>query len=138
MIRRPPISTPADTLFPYPTLFRSPAPVIRLPASVFNRRYTSGSRPRRNTSTRNWHAVATLLTFCPPGPVEARNRSSIASSGIAISAIETRLAETLGERRGGVDRWLALAGEHAVCRMEQERHAPPATDGNARHRPAPP
>src|SRR3546814_9520986 len=83
---------------------RSPAPVIRLPASVFNRRYTSGSRPRRNTSTRNWHAVATLLTFCPPGPVEARNRSSIASSGIAISAIETRLAETLGERRGGVDR----------------------------------
>src|SRR3546814_15908529 len=95
---------------------RSPAPVIRLPASVFNRRYTSGSRPRRNTSTRNWHAVATLLTFCPPGPVEARNRSSFASSGIAISGIDTRLAGTLGELRGGVDRWLALAEDDGVFR----------------------
>src|SRR3546814_8321154 len=28
MIRRPPISTLTDTLFPYPTLFRSPAPVV--------------------------------------------------------------------------------------------------------------
>src|SRR3546814_5935604 len=36
MIRRPPISTRTDTLFPYPTLFRSPVLVV---PSLINRAY---------------------------------------------------------------------------------------------------
>jgi hypothetical protein len=35
-------------------------------------------------SKRNSTAVATLLTFCPPGPAERTKRSTSSSSGMAM------------------------------------------------------
>src|SRR3546814_4903820 len=49
MIRRPPRSTRTDTLFPYTTLFRSPARV---------RRAAAGADPRPGGPARHAHGVA--------------------------------------------------------------------------------
>ena len=60
-----------------------PSSVIRLPASEMSRIRTSSGKERElATSKRSCTAVATLLTFCPPGP-EAR----IKYSWISFSSI---------------------------------------------------
>src|SRR3546814_19831958 len=46
MIRRPPRSTRTDTLFPYTTLFRSPARCRRRPAHAARARFRDGRRGR--------------------------------------------------------------------------------------------
>src|SRR3546814_11713141 len=61
MIRRPPISTRTDTLFPYTTLFRSPQPVparlhVRVPAPVCTASDTG--RRRRNRRDRRPRATS--------------------------------------------------------------------------------
>src|SRR5438105_15518091 len=110
----------------------SPAPVIRLPAIPFSRSYTSGCRPSLNRSTRSWTAVATLLTFCPPGPVAARKVSLSASSGMATSSDRIApLAEGFGQRRGDVDHGLALARHDETGGLEQPRPAGNAIAGVA-------
>src|SRR3546814_3149803 len=55
MIRRPPISTRTDTLFPYTTLFRS-ARRQKLPASVFVRKFSGqgeGNGPEERQDARH-------------------------------------------------------------------------------------
>src|SRR3954469_19637593 len=102
----------------------SPAAFIRLPASDLSRRYTSGARPSLTTSQRSWQAVATLLTFCPPGPEAARKVEDSASSGsskdIAIAPIDE------GGRQGSarLDRRLAGALDPKRQRVEQHRSLP--------------
>ena len=52
----------------------TPSLVSRAPASLSSRvRTASGSEGERRASKRSCTAVATLLTFCPPGP-EARTK----------------------------------------------------------------
>jgi len=53
----------------------SPLAVIRLPASAFSRWNTAGGSRSANTSNRSCTAVATLLTFWPPGPEAAMKLS---------------------------------------------------------------
>src|SRR6478735_2209380 len=99
----------------------SPFAVIRLPASVFSRWNTAGSRRSANTSSRSCTAVATLLTFCPPGPEAAMKfssasawaRATTASSSAGIA--EAERGELGGPGRGGDDRRLAFA-------LHLERH----------------
>src|SRR3546814_14856288 len=62
MIRRPPRSTRTDTLFPYTTLFRSPATGCRNPSEPFS----SGTR------TRSAISITTMTTF----NISSRPRSS--------------------------------------------------------------
>ena len=63
----------------------TPSPVTRFPASRISRSRTPSGRDRElRTSKRSWTAVATLLTFCPPGPEERMNRSSMSPSSTAI------------------------------------------------------
>src|SRR4051812_12164014 len=58
---------------------------------------------------RSWTAVATLLTFCPPGPEAARNFSStIASSGSSATA-EAHIVKAHWKRRLAVNVGLAFA-----------------------------
>src|SRR5687768_18211959 len=58
--------------------------VRRRPASVRSRcRTRSGNAGHALRSQRNCTALATLLTFWPPGPPERMKRSSIALSGIS-------------------------------------------------------
>ena len=65
------------------SIISMPSSVIRLPASEMRRFRTSSGRERElATSKRSCTAVATLLTFCPPGP-EARTKYS----GISLSSI---------------------------------------------------
>src|SRR3546814_19392290 len=86
-------------------------------------------------SHRNGTAVATLLTFCPPGPVAARKRSSNASSGmtsqrlistgIVHSSGKTRILETGRKRRCHVDDRTSLpARDDQPAGVQQ--HRPPA------------
>ena len=64
-----------------------PSRVIRLPASRTSRSRTSGGKDAWLTSNRNCTAVATLLTFWPPGP-EARTKSSwISFASMTISDV---------------------------------------------------
>src|SRR6218665_2486195 len=87
---------------------------------------------------RSCTAVATLLTFWPPGPVEARNFSStIASSGNSATA-EPGIMETHRQRRGGGDIVLALARDRQFHRMEPHRRPTPAINRIAQHRHAQP
>ena len=61
-------------------MINTPSSVSRRPASPTSRSRTrSGSDGERKTSKRSSTAVATLLTFCPPGP-EARMKVSTSSS----------------------------------------------------------
>src|SRR3546814_6860749 len=69
MIRRPPISTRTDTLFPYPTLFRSPVLVV---PSLINRAYVLDLTAER--SLLRWLAAhglrPLLLDWGRPGAEE--------------------------------------------------------------------
>src|SRR3546814_14228200 len=60
MIRRPPISTRTDTLFPYTTLFRSPPAETRIPMT----RQRPTDRPRPDRRTFLTMALAGLATAC--------------------------------------------------------------------------
>src|SRR5688572_21357614 len=58
---------------------RTPSVVARRPASAIRRTFTSSGNGDAVRSTRSSTAVATLLTFCPPGPEPRTNRSSMTS-----------------------------------------------------------
>src|SRR5208283_5596411 len=63
MIRRPPRST----LFPYTTLFRSPAQQRRLPRRVTRRRRRGGHRTegdRKSTRLNSSHITSSYAVFC--------------------------------------------------------------------------
>src|SRR5262249_16489588 len=63
----------------------TPSRVSRLPASRSSRARTSSGRlGERRTSKRNCTALASLLTFCPPGP-EARMKCSSSSPSPMLS-----------------------------------------------------
>src|SRR6478609_2657249 len=102
----------------------SPLAVIRLPASALSRWNTAGSRRSANTSSRSCTAVATLLTFCPPGPEAAMKLSSAsmsarATSGSSLSGIgEAERGELGGPGGRGDDRRLALALHFDADRVE--------------------
>src|SRR5690606_25284824 len=90
----------------------SPRAVIRLPASAFRRWNTAGSSRSAKTSSLSCTAVATLLTFCPPGPEAAMKLSSASASARAVSSSifdEAERGELGGPRRRRDDRRLALA-----------------------------
>jgi hypothetical protein len=55
-------------------------------------RTRSGSDGLRATSKRSSTAVATLLTFCPPGPLERTKRSTSSSSGMAMDFVTGSMA----------------------------------------------
>src|SRR3954470_5740339 len=106
----------------------SPAAFIRLPASDLSRRYTSGARPSAKTSQRSWQAVATLLTFCPPGPEAARKRSCKASSGRSkgigrrqVDVAKSGADEAWRQRRRRFDRRFVAAIDPQRQSVEQHR-----------------
>src|SRR5215210_9114230 len=92
----------------------------------------SGLRPSLNTSTRSWTAVATLLTFCPPGPVAARKLSLTASSGMTMSSgLIFPACKIFGKRSSDVDRVASRSRHDQPRRMEQHRPAGDAVDAVA-------
>jgi len=72
----------------------TPPEVILLPASAINRALTSSSSGDAPTSNRSSTAVATLLTFCPPGPDERTNRSSSSSSRIVMAGVTRSISRS--------------------------------------------
>src|SRR4029079_11772859 len=80
--------------------------------------------PRLKTAPRSCQAVATLLTFWPPGPVAARKVSLNASSGISTSSGRIApLAEIVRKRGGDVDRGTSIARDDELDGVEQHRTA---------------
>ncbi len=72
-----------------------PAVVIRLPARRTRRlRTSSGRAGELFTSNRSCTAVATLLTFWPPGPDERMNSSWISLSSMAMAGVTLIMAIT--------------------------------------------
>src|SRR3546814_10265236 len=79
MIRRPPISTRTDTLFPYPTLFRSPqlAPLYDLMSGLAWTNITQnhaqaigGQRRGRHIYGRHWRRMAEAAGLAARGTVQ--------------------------------------------------------------------
>src|SRR5690606_24636413 len=98
----------------------SPFAVMRVPASCLRRWNTGGARRRAKTSSRSCTAVATLLTFCPPGPEAAMKLSSaMASARATRSSIgKSERGEVGREGRGGRHGRLAGAGNVQTHRVE--------------------
>src|SRR5260370_18692039 len=89
-------------------------------------------RPSGKAAARSWTAVASLLTFCSPGPVAARKVSLSASSGMMTSSgFIAPLGEIFGQRSGDVDRFLARARHDEARCVEQHRSARHAVDAVA-------
>src|SRR3546814_13708230 len=122
MIRRPPISTRTDTLFPYPTLFRSHAP-----APVGGEQYA-----RRMDAAEILHAFRMIAE--PPGHQRGhRHRRLKMAFEQMVAAVDLArhlvlvppvAAGTLGhqrtDRRGDVQRTL-IAGAVDVASLEMNR-----------------
>src|SRR3546814_9884766 len=85
MIRRPPISTRTDTLFPYTTLFRSFPSAVRLPLLRPVRAYVrTGDRSVRTTmalAEAGGEAAAQSLRQCRPPYGHATSQAVFGSSG---------------------------------------------------------
>ena len=66
----------------------TPSVVMRVPAIDRSRARVSSSMAfERAASNRNWTAVSTLLTFCPPGPDDRTNRSSSSDSSMTMDDV---------------------------------------------------
>src|SRR5262249_41522376 len=71
----------------------------RLPASATRRARTSSGSVEARMSNRSSTAVATLLTFWPPGPDARTNRSSSSDSGIEIAGVTVSTRRSLPHGR---------------------------------------
>src|SRR3546814_3404679 len=96
MIRRPPRSTRTDTLFPYTTLFRSPAPSLRAPArNGCPRRGCARSCAREPPATR---APATLAdpaaTACERSEEHTSELQSLMRISYAVFCLKKKKKET--------------------------------------------
>src|SRR5688572_3615642 len=67
-----------------------------------SRFFTSSDKEEPNISNRSWTAVATLLTFCPPGPDARINSSCNSRSSIFIEGVISSILKPLSrwEREG--------------------------------------
>ena len=70
----------------------TPSAFIRFPARPARRAFTSSGSEDAGTLKRSSTAVATLLTFCPPGPDARTNRSSSWSSGMLKAGVMINMA----------------------------------------------
>jgi hypothetical protein len=72
-----------------------PSRVRREPAKRWSRSRTSaGNDGERRASNRSCTALATLLTFCPPGPEDRTKYSAISRSSRAIFAVTGIIADS--------------------------------------------
>src|SRR3546814_8224781 len=102
MIRRPPRSTRTDTLFPYPTLFRSPWRCAAGPAPAAGRRRRCGTTPAPRRGVRG---------IPRPGPAAA------AATGPGWRS-EEHTSET------------PVTNAHLVCRLLLEKKKKIVTEHN--------
>ena len=74
-------------------MIKAPPAVTRAPRLLSNRSRTSGGRAGEPaTSKRSCTAVATLFTFCPPGPRLRMKRSASSSSGMVRPDVTCTMA----------------------------------------------
>src|SRR5687767_2023653 len=101
-----------------------PSSVIRVPASAISRCLTSAGRDEAATLTRSSTAVATLLTFWPPGPEARTNRSSISPSSMkTVSVMTIASVNRLPVLRELIDQALDLAlHERRAASGRREQH----------------
>src|SRR3546814_21084649 len=114
MIRRPPISTRTDTLFPYTTLFRS-----RAAADPFERhalRQQVRHRHRRRLGLHDAHAVerAAILEHVEEAIVIARRHDE---PGAAIRKARFLV---IPQGRGGIERGARIAHDDVIGRRSEE------------------
>jgi hypothetical protein len=70
------------------SMINVPSEVIRLPANLVNRCFTSTGMDGDSWAlNRNWTAEDTLFTFCPPGPGARMNTNSISCSLSLIDGV---------------------------------------------------
>jgi hypothetical protein len=70
------------------SMIRIPAEVMRLPAILAKRCFTSSGKDEVSwTFNLNWTAEDTLLTFWPPGPGERMKTNSISCSSMCIDGV---------------------------------------------------
>jgi hypothetical protein len=78
----------------------TPSRLTRLPASTCSRSRTAhGREAERGISKRSCTAVATLLTFCPPGPEARMKVSSISFSSSTMPGATLIIRRVYGSLR---------------------------------------
>src|SRR5438445_4727308 len=82
------LQPPRSTLFPYTTLFRSPAQVARLYAGARadRRRGARGHRDRKSTRLNSSHANISYAVFCLKKKKEERNPASNPACSAGLTA----------------------------------------------------
>src|SRR5712671_215730 len=80
----------------------TPSLVMRWPASRTSRAAASSGSVIWRVSKRSWAAVASLLTFCPPGP-EARTKPMSMLFSSIVRSRETRSMAFTREGQSGID-----------------------------------
>src|SRR3546814_112436 len=126
MLRRPPESTRTDTLFPCPTLFRSPSP----PAD-FLRRARSAFPSIRHGATATCRARSSPRSRSEPAPWPAMAHA--ASSPVLPPAFSRLVTKLEREQRG---LGYAQAPYHGTCRQrhpEQRMHPQRRSERGIRH-----
>src|SRR3546814_5983793 len=111
MIRRPPRSTLTDTLFPYPTLFRSRPTDVRPP-------------DKRALNAAHVHSCPISILSGPAETVlPPDNASEMASDGwkTAIGVSTYAVARTLPSQIGRAHVWTPVTNAHLVCRLLLEK-----------------
>src|SRR4051794_9337575 len=102
---------------------RTPSLVMRRPASVARRIRIGAERAgERAASKRSWTALATLLTFCPPGPPARMKLSSISRSSSAMREVIS------------IIRGLGELGEEVVALVVDDDEGREVDDLDAPHR----
>src|SRR3546814_13173284 len=111
MIRRPPRSTRTDTLFPYPTLFRSTGAA-------------SSSSPAQTTSAQTI-PVPAKPAMSNPGAIAPK---PAAAADAALAKRVDDLDKRLAALTDGLDRLQQLpSGEQAAARVSPQQLSDPAT-----------
>src|SRR3546814_11995421 len=135
MIRRPPVSTRTNTLFPYTTLFRSPRTWRRGPGSGSVERRgacpTCPSDRERAELMSLWiivAAVTALTAVLLTAPLLRRRRSAVPPAGApALAVYRPQLVELNAQGATGLN---SGTGDTAA-RAENERRTPKAGDASS-------
>src|SRR3546814_978322 len=131
MIRQPPRTTRTDTLFPYPTLFRSqraPAPGFAQPGQV-----ETGELPHRvHAQAAGHHRIALEVAIEEPqvrtyvhlgADLALAERAALA--GNAFDTVEHRHRRQRQARFAGAEHLTAAAGKHRSPTTRRRSRIPP-------------
>src|SRR3546814_168847 len=124
MIRRPPRSTRTDTLFPYPTLFRSPSAISTLRPRLSDWRAQCGAVSTHSSADQLNARLTQTSGMCSLAPIAGR----IDCIAVLPAAATSMIAKSTAMRSAGIERdvvaiWSPLRLRPSRARTSLQRGA---------------